>query len=111
MLTAQKYSDGLITITETELVLHTCYLNGKDKTVLISDIEKILVKKPTVWNGKWRLWGTGNIRTWFSQDLERPRRDRIFFAVLKNQWRRIGFTVKDERPVTDIFRHMNLIKE
>ena len=108
-MTQELYSDGLVTITEDEITFHKYYLNGNDKTVPIEDIERITIKKPTVWSGKYRIWGTGNIKTWFPQDNDRSRRDRIFVADLKSQWNNIGFTVVESNDVEAILRRMGLI--
>ena len=111
MKTETIYSDGLVTITDNALVFHNYYFYGINRKVPIRDIEKIVIKEPTSLNGKWRVWGTGNFGTWFPLDIHRPQRDRIFYATLKNQELKIGFTVKDSSIVEDIFRRMNLIKE
>jgi hypothetical protein len=76
----------------------------------LDNIEGIVVQKPTLWNGKWRLHGTGNFKTWYPLDLSRPRRDRIFLATLKDQWVTIGFTVEDGEQVEKILRDKNLIR-
>lgn len=112
MTAETKYSDGLVTITDHELVFHGYYfISGDAKKVPVSDIERIEVKSPTLRNGKWRLWGTGNIKTWFPQDWDRPQRDRIFIATLNSQWVNIGFTAKDGAAVEEILRQMGLIRE
>ena len=67
------------------------------------------IEKPTIWNGKWRLHGTGNFKVWYPRDYKRPKRDRIFFAVLKSQWVNIGFTAEDGESVEKILRDRNLI--
>ena len=73
------------------------------------NIQCIAVEKPTIWNGKWRLHGTGNFKIWFPKDYSRPKRDRIFIATLKNQWVKIGFTVEDGDRVEKLLSAMNLI--
>ena len=106
------YADRLISITENAITFRRYYYpTGKSKVVRLSDIECIVVRALTIWNGKWRLHGTGSIKTWYPEDMNRPQRDRIFFAELKNQWVNIGFTVENADPVVGIFRKMNLIKE
>jgi hypothetical protein len=76
----------------------------------LADIEQITVVPPTIWNGKWRLHGTGNFKTWYPKDNKRFKRDRIFFATLKNQWVNIGFTVEDGERVEKILKDKNLIR-
>lgn len=105
------YHDSLITITADEIVFADYYFpRHTPKTVRLADIASITVCQPTIWNGKWRLHGTGNIKTWFPADYDRPRRDAIFIANLKSQWINIGFTVEDSARVEAIFRQLGLIK-
>jgi hypothetical protein len=73
------------------------------KHVTLSDIEYIEAKTPTLLNGKWRIWGTGDFITWFPCDSSRPIRDTIFIAHLKNRIVRIGFTVEESGPVINFF--------
>ncbi|MGD0780983.1 MAG: hypothetical protein ABR954_09465 [Dehalococcoidales bacterium] len=103
------YSDGLITITQDNVVFHNYYFPGVSKVVPISNIEQIVGNKPSVFNGKWRLWGSGRYDIWFPMDMKRPSRDRIFHAKLKNTDYQIGFTVKDSARVENIFRQMHLM--
>ena len=106
------YADKLITITNDHIIFNRYYFPlRKPKVVKIENIKSISVKKPTIWNGKWRLHGTGNFEVWFPEDYRRPKRDRIFFATLTNQWTKIGFTVENGETVEKLLRSMNLIKE
>ena len=103
------YKDKLITITKNEIIFHNYYFpTGKDKVVELECIKNVTVEKPTLWNGKWRLHGTGNFTVWFPMDYKRPKRDRIFIATLKTQWIKIGFTVEDGDRVEDILKSINL---
>ncbi len=105
------YSDELVTITDDQIIFeHYYFPTGARKVVYLADIDRITVEPPSVWNGKWRLHGTGNFRTWFPQDYKRPKRDRIFFATLKSQWVNIGFTVENGDQVEKILRDKNLLK-
>ena len=105
------YTDRLVTITDDEIIFHHYYiLTQKKKVVRLDNIESISVKKPTLWNGKWRLHGTGNFKTWFPKDYSRPKRDRIFVAALKDQWVNIAFTVEDGDRVENILRSRGLIQ-
>ena len=104
------YSDGLITITQDTVEFHNYYFPWVSKIVPVSDIEKITSSMPSIFNGKWRLWGGGGFGHWFTLDIKRPSRDRIFFARLKNKDFVIGFTVKDSANVENILREMNLLQ-
>ena len=104
------YKDKLLTITENQIIFHHYYFpTGKDKVVAFENLKFISVEKPTIWNGKWRLHGTGNFSVWFPQDYGRPKRDRIFIATLKTQRIKIGFTAEDGGRVESLLRSKNLI--
>lgn len=106
------YADNLIFISDRTIVFtHYYYPTRKSKVIQMADIDHIRVKAPTFWNGKWRIFGTGSLSIWFPEDVNRPRRDRIFFAVLKTQRVKIGFTVEDADRVEAIFREKHLIRE
>ena len=108
---AIAYQDRLVSITESEITFaHYYFPSGKPKVVRLADIERISVRPPTLWNGKWRLHGTGNFKTWFPRDYKRFQRDRIFFARLKGHWVEIGFTVEDGERVQKLFKAMNLME-
>jgi len=111
MITESLYSDKLISITDKDIIFYNYYFpTGKKKHVKIADIEYITVLEPTLRNGKWRIHGTGDFKVWFPKDNNRPQRDRIFIATLKNQWMNIGFTVEDGDTVQDLLRSKSLIK-
>jgi hypothetical protein len=111
MNTEMLYSDSLVEIMSDEIVFKRYYVPfGGSKAVRLTDIERITVERPTLWNGKWRLHGTGNFKTWFPKDYKRPKRDRIFFAELRNQWVNIGFTVENGDEVEKILRDKNLLR-
>jgi hypothetical protein len=111
MTTESLYSDKLISITDKDIIFFNYYFpTGKKKHVNMDDIKCINVLEPTLRNGKWRIHGTGNFKVWFPKDKNRPHRDRIFIATLKNQWVNIGFTVEDADTVEDLLRSKSLIK-
>lgn len=104
------YSDSLVILTEDALILkHYYYPARAPKRVAFADIQRIVVKKPTIWNGKWRLHGTGTFTTWFAEDQQRPTRDKLFFAKIRKKWMKIAFTVEDSNRVEEILRGKNLI--
>lgn len=109
MKTELLYSDSLVTITGGEIIFkHYYFPTGREKVVPVAEIKRITVKPPTLKNGKWRLYGTGNFKTWFPKDTKRPKRDRIFFLTLKNQWIDVGFTVENGDRVEQILKDMDL---
>ena len=106
------YSDSLVTIRDDSILFKSYGLLGGDKQVSFDEIEKIIVEKPTIWNGKYRYWGTGDFTTWFPLDFCRSKRDLIFVAYRRSKggWR-IGFTVEDSFKVADILQQKGLIHE
>ncbi|MBN1270533.1 MAG: SdpI family protein [Kiritimatiellae bacterium] len=105
------YKDSLVTITNGSITFHWYGIGGSDREIALKDIREIRVLKPTVWNGKWRIQGTGTFRTWFPEDAARPTRNAIFVAVLKRAWWRIGFTVEDAARVLSVLSDKGLVKE
>src|SRR3954467_9607150 len=90
----QLYSDRLVMLSDAGLTLKRYSCPSGCRTIDLPHIERIRVLRPTLTNGQWRLWGTGNLKTWFPLDLHRPGRERVFLLNLKGQWRQIGFTVE-----------------
>ena len=106
------YSDRLVTLSNDAIVFHRYYFpTYSGKVVPLSDILSIVSEKPTIWNGKWRLHGSGNFKTWFPADFMRFGRKKIFFATLKSQWVNIGFTVEDSDQFEKILRNKQLLTE
>jgi hypothetical protein len=108
-MTAEKkylYSDNLIRITENTLYIDGFMLGSK--CVPFSRIKTIKMLEPTMWNGKYRIAGTSDLRTWFPSDGLRPSRDMIFVVLMHGKWIRYGFTVEDSAAVKQIFQNMKL---
>jgi len=100
------YSDNLVRITDDALYIDGFLLGSK--CVLFSRIKTIRILKPTMWNGKYRIVGTGDLRTWFPSDGSRPSRDMIFIVLMHGKWIRYGFTVEDSAAVKQIFQDLKL---
>ena len=86
------------------------YPNGADKLVSVQDIEWIQTKEPSITNGKWRFWGTGNLHTWFASDYSRSIRDTIFVMKLKKKWWQVGFTVEDSVTAREALGKLGVLK-
>ena len=100
------YSDNLIRITEDALHIDGFLLGSK--CIPFSRIKTIKILKPTMWNGKYRIAGTSDLRTWFPSDALRPSRDVIFVVLMHGKWVRYGFTAEDSAVVKQIFQSMKL---
>jgi hypothetical protein len=109
MNAASLYSDSLVEISPDTMLFRRYYFPAGARRIKLSDIERVIVQTSTIATGKYRLQGNGGLRTWFSMDLQRPKRTKIFIIILHKKWRRIGFTVEDEAPVEQIFRERQLL--
>jgi hypothetical protein len=100
------YQDLLVSISGDSITFHhySFPFFSSDRQVFFRDILRIDVKKPDILSGKWRIGGSGNLRTWFPLDWSRPSRDRIFHAILKTGGLNIGFTVEDSSRVISILK-------
>jgi hypothetical protein len=82
---SKLYKDGLIEVTDNEVVFHRYYFPfGGDKHVPLSQIESVQVRQPSIAFGSWRIWG-GGPRTWFPLSV-----DDIIRRAQK-----LGFTLKE----------------
>jgi len=103
------YSDRLIEISTETILFRRYYFPVGAKRLKLADVERVIVQTPGFFTGKYRLQGSAGLHTWFSLDLQRPKRSRIFLLILRNQKRRIGFTVEDEAALEQILRARELI--
>ena len=104
------YSDKLVEITKNGILFRNYHFPFGSKRVAFSEVDGILAKEATLLNGKWRLWGTGDLVTWFPCDWKRPTRDRIFLLSFPGRRRRIGFTVEDSRKVMNVLNSKGLLR-
>ena len=99
------YSDKFIEIKDKTILFRNYYFpTFSAKTVNFQEIEKIVLEKPTLKNGKYRFWGTGDFTHWFPLDNQRNKRDVIFILFRKNQKMRIGFTVENSKKVRELLK-------
>jgi uncharacterized membrane protein len=107
-----KYEDSLIGISADNIIFKDYYFPAGSKNVQFSQVEYVEARPPTLWNGKWRLHGTGDLlfRIWFPADYNRPGRDTIFVMKLKNKWTKIGFTVEDSGIVSELLKSKGLLR-
>jgi len=103
------YSDSLVEITEEAITLKNFSLLLRPKRIEFSQIERVEARAPSLKSGKWRLWGSGDLRTWFPLDRHRMQRDTIFFVFLQSSWKRIAFTVEDSIRVRRILVQKELL--
>ena len=103
------YDDKLITIFPDSILFKNYYLFSiGSKRIRFDRIRTITVDEPTLFTGKWRFQGSGDLRTWFPFDSKRPKRDKIFTVTFLEKRTRIGFTVEDSNQVLHILREKGL---
>ena len=105
-----EYMDELVHINSSHVLVRNFHPNGSDRLVNVEDIEWVHAKRPSIFNGKARFSGTGDFRTWFATDMNRPARDTIFIMKLKRKWWRIGFTVQDSHLAKQVLHELKLLK-
>jgi hypothetical protein len=103
------YSDSLVEISAEMILFRRYYFPFGAKRLKLSEIEGVVVQKPTFSTGRYRLQGSAGLHTWFPMDLQRPRRSKIFFITLRDKRQRIGFTVEDDTAVEQILRERKLL--
>ena len=92
------YSDKLVDVIDNGIRIKEYYFpSARAKFIKFSEIKKISKQQPTLKNGKWRYWGTGDFVTWFPSDWNRSKREYIFLMRLTSQRIRIGFTVENSK--------------
>jgi hypothetical protein len=112
------YDDGRVICTEEELLIRWYYLWGS-KHVPYDRIRCVTARPLSRWRGKWRLWGSGDLRHWYNLDRTRPGKETALELDLRGQARptitpddpdavlqilavRIGpQRIMDERPRSD----------
>ena len=105
------YSDKLVEITNDGMLFRNYRFPFGSKRIAFSEVDGVVAKEPTLPNGKWRIHGTSNFRTWFPRDWKRPSRDRIFFISFPNKRFRIGFTVEDSQAVENLLDDKGLFRQ
>ena len=104
------YSDKLIEIRENATIFRNYYFPTlSNKTVMFHEIEKIILNKPSLKNGKFRYWGTGDFIHWFPLDNQRNKREVIYILFRQKKRIRIGFTVENSQKVTGFLKEKVII--
>jgi hypothetical protein len=109
MNTDVLYSDKLVEISTETILFRQYYFPRGAKRLKLSDIGRVVVQTPTFFTGKYRLQGSAGLHTWSPMDLQRPKRSKIFFIIMRSKRRRISFTVEDEAAVEQILRQKELL--
>ncbi|NLT50366.1 MAG: hypothetical protein GXX85_05550 [Ignavibacteria bacterium] len=104
------YTDEFIDLTENTVKFKNYFVPfKKERELKLKEIEKITLLQPNIWNGRYRLNGTGNFKDWFPADLRRSSREIIYRVKIKNKWWRVCFTVSDSNKLTSILKQLSLL--
>jgi len=99
------YEDKFVKVTDEGVEIKEYTFMKKSRFVSFEEIGKLVVKKATLWNGRYRTLGTGEFFIWFAYDDRRFQRDCLFFMTVKNKYWRIGFSVEDPEVFTRIMTY------
>jgi hypothetical protein len=106
------YHDSLVCIADDIIEIKKYYFPIPfSKKIRIDQIQSIEIIKPELLNGKFRIWGSGDLKTWYALDIKRPKRENIFIITIKEKQNKIGFTVEDSEKAIQILNQYNLIKQ
>ena len=91
-----SYHDKYVEIYNDHIILNGFHFGpfGKKK-IRFEDVGQIRVIKLDLLGGKYRFQGTGDLKTWFSQDLKRSSKEKAFILERHERYWDIGFTVED----------------
>jgi hypothetical protein len=89
------YDDGTIACDDTDLVVRRYYPWGATKRIPYPSIREVR-RRPLTWlRGRWRIWGSGDLRHWWNLDSGRPRKEAALEIVLAG---RIVPTITPDDP-------------
>ena len=105
------YHDKHVEIYNDFLILSGFYFGpiGRKK-ILFEDISSIEIVDLSWKTGKYRFQGTGDFRTWYTQDVNRSSKEKGFIIIRPAKWWKIAFTVENFEKVFSIFYEKGLIK-
>ena len=97
---ASLYDDGRIRCDDEKLTIRWYYLWGA-KRIRYRRIKTATPFKLRVTRGKWRVWGSGDLRHWYNLDPTRPTKVTGIELDL-GRWARPCLTPDDPQRVLDI---------
>ena len=76
------YKDRLIECTESHIAIRGYYFPWGTKSIPCESIQSVERFSMTALRGKWRIWGSGNLKHWANLDTRRPTKDVGFLIDL-----------------------------
>jgi hypothetical protein len=106
------YRDRYIEVYPEFLILKGYFFGpfGK-KRIDFDTIRMIELINLNFWTGRYRIQGTGDFRSWFALDMDRPSRENAFLIHRRQKWWRIGFSAEDVDRVADLFQAKGLLRK
>src|SRR5580700_5617387 len=105
------YEDSLVKVTPQKIELKNYYfpfLNSK--RLAMNEVDRVTVQEPSLWNGQWRIWGTGNFAAWYPLDLYRPSRKRIYTLFQRGRSIKVCFTVEEPDRFEDSIASLRIVR-
>lgn len=103
-----RYADALVSISEGSILFENYYYPFGSKTFPVGNIKEVIYYQPRWWSGKWRIYGSGDFKTWCPFDWGRPSRDTMFILFPRKGWWRIGFTVENSEDAIRALREIGV---
>ena len=93
------YDDGLVQLNSDGITIRRYHFPlGTSKHIPYAQIKGVQPWPMGLWTGKGRLWGSGDLRHWFSLDLRRPWKEKALILDL-GAWVRPVITPDDPNRV------------
>lgn len=104
------YNDRYLEIYPEHMILNGFFLGpiGRKK-ISFNSIDAIKEVRLNVWKGSYRIQGTGDFKTWFTHDINRSSKEKVFILHRDHKWWRVGFSVEDFDKVAAIFESKGLL--
>jgi hypothetical protein len=99
-----EYDDGLIACSEDGLTIrrYGLFLGPKDVPYTeIREVEQVELRGFSF--GKWRIWGSTDLRHWFNMDWRRPKKQAGLVLYLDDRMKPV-ITPDDPQRVVEVLR-------
>lgn len=75
-----RYQDRFLTLDDDGVTIRWYYFPAGTKRIPWRDLERVEEHdlRGRITNGRWRIWGSGDLRHWFHLDWGRPGKDTAF---------------------------------
>lgn len=104
-MAGELYDDGLVVLDERGLTLRRYYFPlGTSKRIEYADVRGVTECTIGTWTGRYRLWGSGDLRHWAPLDTHRSAKRSAIVLDL-------GGTVRPWFTPDDVGRVMSLLRE